>query len=54
MPKFRCCFTVEADTLEDLAEDYTNYEVDPNWEDLSVEEIVEREGNVIPFNVSLE
>lgn len=51
MAKFRCCFIVEADSLEDLEEDYVTYGVDPDWEDLNVEEIVEHnESNVVSLN----
>lgn len=40
MARFRCCFVVEADSLEDLEEQYVEYKIDPDWEDLRVEEII--------------
>lgn len=47
MARFRCCFVVEADSLEDLEDKFVEYEIDPTWDDLNVEEIVEREDSKV-------
>lgn len=51
MPKFRCCFVVEAENLDDLQERFVDYDIDPNFDDLDIEEIVDRgDANVIALS----